>query len=105
MNKKSHVTSTCPLCGQSINVEAAQRVRSARDVSLDHIECPSCNGGVVLLTITKHGMITAIGLATDMQKPELERFISEAGILEDDIIAIHEAISTRSLIENLKARK
>lgn len=62
-----------------------------------HAECRQCKSSTVLMVLSGlMGMVTTIGMLTDMSRDDIERFWNAGEITSDDVLYVHRALEQDS---------
>lgn len=99
------IVGICPSCQASHLRTADEVIRKTDEGTLAHGPCPSCKAGMLILELGRDSFVTSIGVLTELQREEVERMLAEPSINSDDVIAIHEALTTRSVVDNFQQSK
>jgi hypothetical protein len=84
--------SYCPLCESSYNPESTQVLGEKEDSHLMHIRCGNCSNAILALVLVSSVGVSSVGLVTDLDYHEVNRFKSAPSISTDDVIDIHHAL-------------
>lgn len=79
----------CPLCESVYEPLEIKVVDERDDVHLVHVTCPQCNHAVVALIMNQPNGLSSMGLITDAQPDDLQRFQATEAVSWDDCIAVH----------------
>jgi hypothetical protein len=88
------IIGVCPACQQAVKHTADQMLRSRGDMTLAYGACLSCNTPVFTLMVGRGVVHTSVGVSTDLTQPEIEKFWSARALSENDMLALHELLST-----------
>lgn len=90
-NKEAHVLGHCPVCRTKVKAGDTALIKKSKRSSTLYAECAKC-GSSQILTIFRNamGVITTVGMLTDLKKQDAERFHGLAPVTSNDIIEVHE---------------
>jgi len=90
---------SCPVCGEPFRQEKASVVESTDNAIMVHVDCVGCAGSHLLMVESKApGLITTIGMPTDLTKGDVGRFVKrQAAITPDDVLELHAYLEERGL--------
>lgn len=100
----NEIVGICPSCQEAHLRSDAEVIRSTKEGTLAHGPCPSCKSGMLILELGRDSFVTSIGVLTELQRHEVERIFEKPPINSDDVLAIHEALSTRSIVDNFQSK-
>ena len=95
------VVSYCPLCEASYNPESTKILGEKEDGHLMHIRCGNCSSAILALTLTSSVGVSSVGLVTDLDHHEVDRFKSAPAISTDDVIDIHHVLQNEKAMLGL----
>ncbi len=100
------IVGVCPSCQNTVMHTAEQLLRSRGTMTLAYGLCASCRTPVFTLMVG-HGVVhTSVGVCTDLQRAEIEKFWSTSSPTENDILSLHERLnekqSTRYFTHHIK---
>ena len=84
--------SYCPLCEASYNPESAQVLGEKEDSHLLHIRCGNCSNAIIALVLISSVGVSSVGLVTDLDFHEVNRFKGGPSVSTDDVIDMHHAL-------------
>ena len=62
-----------------------------------HVNCKFCNTSAVIALVTNLGFITTIGITTDLDKEDIEKFSAMDPIAADEVIRCYAEIQGKKL--------
>jgi len=92
LDESLKVIATCPVCQNKYEAQAVKIVEQQSDAYVLHINCSKCNSSVLAYAVQTPMGVTTIGLLTDLQAPEVKRFLRQNAISEDDVLSVYETI-------------
>jgi|GEM_PF-2958312 len=94
--KKSFL-GVCPICRKKLQTKNSNIVNRSNSISLYCVECESCSSSVMLAVFsTKDGIITTMGILTDIQKKDTELIKSSEKITTDNVLALYDYINNNN---------
>lgn len=84
-------------------MDDAQVVETAEDSSMVYVECPRCGSSIVaLVAMSGMGMIS-LGMVTDMNRDDVERFHTSSGMSSNELLDIIQVLKRkdRSVVQAL----
>jgi hypothetical protein len=81
--------SYCPLCGTSYTPRRTQVLGEKEDSHLMHIQCGNCSNAIIALVMISSVGVSSVGLVTDLNSDEVERFKVDSKVTTDDVIDMH----------------
>ena len=90
--KNSELLGSCPICDRSFEEEQATMMEEKDQSMLLHLQCPDCKSCVVVAVLhTSMGMVTTLGMMTDLTKKDIEKFKDKSQKLTvDDVLELHQ---------------
>ncbi|OGL74551.1 hypothetical protein A3C96_01310 [Candidatus Uhrbacteria bacterium RIFCSPHIGHO2_02_FULL_60_10] len=85
--------SYCPLCETSYAPEAAHVLGEKEDSHLLHIKCGRCSNAILALVFISQVGVSSVGLITDLDHHEVDRFKALPPVSTDDVIDTHSLLS------------
>ncbi|MFY9457995.1 MAG: hypothetical protein WAP23_03680 [Candidatus Spechtbacterales bacterium] len=86
----------CPICSKKFNSSDASKIEKTESAETLYVECRTCGSSVVLGVVKNvPGLVTTIGMLTDMKKNDIERFRSMPPISLDDILEMHKYLERK----------
>jgi hypothetical protein len=80
----------CPICRQKFKASNTHIIRQKEISKTVYAECGKCASSV-LLGIVKNmpGIVTTVGMLTDMKEGDISRFARLAPLTYDDVLEMH----------------
>lgn len=79
--------SPCPICKAQLNTESIAVLRNEGQTSLLHLDCDSCESSLIITLIkTNTGIVTNVGILTDLKKSDFNRFNDLPAITMDEVL-------------------
>ena len=79
--------SPCPVCKARFNAEKIAVLKNDGQTSLLHIDCGSCESSLIITLIKSNiGIVTNIGILTDLEKNDFRRLNDLPVITVDEIL-------------------
>jgi hypothetical protein len=80
----------CPMCGLSYGSSSVEIIRKSENATIVHAECDDCRSAAILTVFAGLlGMVTTMGMLTDMTREDVERFWNAREITGDDVLRAH----------------
>lgn len=77
----------CPVCKAQFNMEKIAVLRNNGQTSLLHIDCGSCESSLIITLIKSNvGIVTNIGILTDLEKNDFRRLNDLPAITVDEVL-------------------
>lgn len=87
----------CPICSVKYKPVNAQVLNEREDLTMAHVDCARCKSSVILAIMsTKMGLVTTMGMITDLTKQDIKRASSASVITTDDVIKLHKRLEQSS---------
>lgn len=81
---------SCPICSKKFSPSRASQIEKAGPMETLYVECAMCGSSVVLGVVKNvPGLVTTIGMLTDMKKEDIARLRHTPPISFDDILEMH----------------
>ena len=85
-----HFLGHCPTCGLGYDDRSVEVLRKGENVTVVHAECERCGSAAVLMMLAGMlGIITTVGMLTDMAREDIERLWNAGEITLDDVLEMH----------------
>lgn len=85
-----HFFGHCPMCGFGYTPECIELLRKGERFTVVHAECPRCRSSAILTILSGMlGMVTTMGMLSDMARGDIERFWNAAEITSEDVLNVH----------------
>lgn len=79
--------SPCPICKARFDIENIAVLRNESHTSLLHIDCGNCESSLIITLIKSNtGIITNVGVLTDLKKDDFRRFNDLPAITIDEVL-------------------
>jgi len=86
----------CPLCGYGYEDDAIEVLRRGAFTTILHAECSQCQSAAILAVISgMMGMVTTLGMLTDMSRSDITRFWTAGEITADDVLNAHVMLESK----------
>ena len=96
MNDYLKFMGPCPICNSRFNEADIETVSQAGNVSLFHADCVSCKSSVFMTLVKgEAGMVTNVGILTDLTKKDFRDFNNSKVITVEDVLELHEALKKK----------
>ncbi|OGZ58045.1 MAG: hypothetical protein A3B96_01685 [Candidatus Spechtbacteria bacterium RIFCSPHIGHO2_02_FULL_43_15b] len=80
----------CPICGKKFEGNEVTPVEEEDGMNTLYAECGKCRSSVVLGVIKNvPGLVTTIGMLTDMKLEDIDRLASLPALTADDVLEVH----------------
>lgn len=78
------------MCGLGYDDRSVEVLRKGESVTVVHAECTQCGSAAVLMMLAGMlGIVTTVGMLTDMAREDIERLWSAKEITFDDVLEMH----------------
>lgn len=80
----------CPVCSKKFDGKDVTPIEEEGSIDTLYVECGKCSSSVVL-GIMKNvpGLVTTVGMLTDMKLKDIERMADSRPITSDDVLEVH----------------
>lgn len=102
--KSNEITGVCPVCHTIYSGSEAELIRDTAQATLAYALCAGCGEQFLVLQMYRDSFATTVGVRTELQRHEVERMIAYPAISADDVIGLHQALTTRTAIDNFYQR-
>ena len=80
----------CPICNKKFSSSDASAIKGEEDMRILYVECGKCASSVVLGVVKNvPGLVTTVGMLTDMNKVDIERMHKLSPLTADDVLEMH----------------
>ena len=80
----------CPICNKKFGGARASEIEKVESVQTLYVECQKCGSSVVLGVVKNiPGLVTTVGMLTDMNREDIRRIRNLPPITPDYILEIH----------------
>lgn len=95
-DNSSELLGSCPVCDREFEKEQATLMEEKKESLLLHLQCPECKSSVVVAILyTSMGMVTTLGMLTDLTKADIEKFKdSRQKLTVDDVLELHQFLKS-----------
>lgn len=81
---------SCSICAAVYEKKRISIVEKNEDVLTVHVDCPKCLSSALLSVYSGiRGLVTTVGIPTDLTKADLERVKRSRRISSDDVLELH----------------
>lgn len=81
---------SCPICNKRFASSDASPLEGEEDMRILYVECKSCASSVVLGVVKNiPGLVTTVGMLTDMKREDIDRMRSLSPLTADDVLEMH----------------
>lgn len=87
------VISACPVCHRTYTPLEARVLDENDGAHLLYIKCRYCHSALLALVLANNLGISSIGMLTDLESQEVNKFRAQASLTADDVIAIHHELA------------
>ncbi len=78
------------MCGRGYAPGSIEMLRKSERFTVVHAECPACRSSAILTILSGMlGVVTTMGMLSDMTRVDIERFWDAEEITADDVLAVH----------------
>lgn len=89
LQEDAQLVSYCPLCETSCDSKGAKLLGAKHDARLMHVQCDSCLNAILTLMLVSDVGVSSVGLVTDLDFAEVDRFKEAEPVTVDDVIDTH----------------
>lgn len=94
MRKRSNIDSKflgkCPICNTKFASSGVSTLEKNGDLQTLYAECEKCGSSVVLGVLRSgHGLVTTVGMLTDMIREDIVRMAGLPPLTSDDVLEAH----------------
>ena len=83
----------CPVCRAQFERRHTAMIERRGEHALFHVDCGRCQSSVLMMVVAgPFGLITTIGMITDIARPDIKRLNLVERVGADDVLALHEFI-------------
>ncbi|MDO8558408.1 MAG: hypothetical protein Q7S09_04465 [bacterium] len=91
-----HVFGHCPMCGLGYDSGCIEMLRKGERFTVVHAECSRCRSSAILTILSGMlGMVTTMGMLSDLARADIERFWNASEITSDDVLNVHVFLEKR----------
>src|SRR5690606_24858519 len=87
--------SKCPLCSEQYQPFQANIVEEKAEAQLVHIQCHKCQSAIVALIVKGQIGLTSVGLITDLNSADVEKFKDAPAISEAQVFEAFETLTNK----------
>jgi len=78
------------MCGMGYESHGVEILQKSEQITIVHAECAKCQSAAILTVLSGAlGVVTTIGMLTDMSKEDVDRFWNAHEITSDDVLKMH----------------
>lgn len=78
------------MCGLGYEPDCIEVLRKGEHFTMVHAECPRCQSSAILTILSGMlGMVTTVGMLSDLSRSDIERFWDAREITADDVLNVH----------------
>jgi len=86
----------CPICNKKFTPSAVSPIEEAESVQTLYVECQKCGSSVVLGVVKNiPGLVTTIGMLTDMKEEDIKRLRNLPALTSDDVLDMHRYLENK----------
>lgn len=86
----------CPICKKKFNSEKTSLLEEDVGIQTLYVECAECDSSVVLgIMKSIPGIVTTVGMLTDMRREDIERLGNMQPITADDVLEMHRYLENK----------
>jgi len=93
--------SYCPVCHLRYDPLEAKVLDEKNGAHLIHFRCKRCQSAILALVVINNFGLSSVGMITDLDYAEIERFRRARPLQADDAIELYELLSQKNLAETL----
>lgn len=83
----------CPICSTRFTLAMASTIARVAGMKTMYVECGKCASSVIIgVSRNIPGIVTTVGMLTDMKRGDIERLISLPALTTDDVLEIHKCL-------------
>jgi hypothetical protein len=90
------IMSACPICQSRYNQDSVKIIAKQEESYLLHVTCIKCKSAVLAYVMHTGVGLTTVGLLTDLQADEVEKFSNMSNLNEDDILDVYKLLKNNS---------
>ncbi len=95
----------CPICSATYQQGKTSVISKKDEAIVLHIDCVKCQSSVLLtLQSGLKGLVTTVGVPTDLKKSDFEMLKNSSKITSDDVLDLHTFLEKKDESE-IKSRK
>lgn len=96
----------CPVCKSAYSLSNIAVLKDSGQTSLLHMDCGNCRTSVFMTLIkSRVGVVTNVGVLTDLSKEDFHRFNDLPAINLDEVIKFSESNQSNKKNGSLRAKK
>lgn len=90
-NKKNNSQSfiKCSACSYAFDREGLIILEENKQQSIFHALCPKCKTATLVFLSSNQAGLISLGMATDLNQEEAERFFGQEAVNVDEVIDVH----------------
>ncbi len=91
-NDNIKFVSRCPLCNAEYQSDRAEIIEEKGGEALIYVECLKCKSSIVATVMFGGAGLVALGLVTDLDKNDVEKFKEALPISSDEMLEVYKAL-------------
>lgn len=91
-NDNIKFVSRCPLCNTEYQSDRAEIIEEKEGEALIYVECLKCKSSIVATVMFGGVGLVAIGLVTDLNKNDIEKFKEAPPISSDEMLEVYKVL-------------
>ena len=98
-NENIKIISNCPLCQNSNQDIEARMLGQGCETRLLHLNCNKCGSSLLALVLLSQGIVSSVGMITDLTFEDVRRFRDLDQIVVDDVLDLHQIMDKNKLFD------
>jgi len=94
--KPEQILTQCPLCQTVYGQEGISLLGEHGAARLYHCSCQSCGHAMLAVVMEGGGLVSSVGMVTDLQAADAKRFRNQGVISTDECIKSHDLLENCS---------
>ena len=87
----------CPICNSKYGQGESSVIDKTDDAFSVYAECPQCKSSVIVVVMGGlRGMVTTIGMLTDLEREDVDRIKDAPALTLDDALELHMSLEKKS---------
>lgn len=95
-SQASKILSHCPMCKKVYGKDAVRHLGEQQGAGLYHCTCHSCGQAMIAVVLEQMGLVSSIGMMTDLEVADALRFYEAEAVSKDECVAIHRVLDAQS---------
>lgn len=92
----AHLLSHCPFCKQPYQPGAVKRLGDRLGAQIYHCTCTICQRAMVAVVLEQIGMVSSLGMVTDLEINDALRFYQATPIQKNECVEMHRMLDAES---------